>query len=60
MQQPFVHFLIDAYLLSIETQVDSHLQNVLSLLYDQENPEIASVKLSIAVYIRNFMRQTIA
>jgi hypothetical protein len=58
---------------SIEKNRDQHIQNVVSLLYDTESPEIgknglvlsdlsmilANVKLSIAVYLRNFMREVI-
>lgn len=32
----------------------------MALIYDQESSEVADVKLSIAVYLRNFMRGVIA
>lgn len=56
----------------LEANVDQHLENVMALIYDQESADIgkgdpsmanallAQVKLSIAVYLRNFMRSVIA
>jgi len=38
---------------------EDHINNVLALIYDNENPEIGAIKMSIAVYLRNFVRQMV-
>lgn len=41
----------------LEKDFESHLKNVVALLYETEDQEVAKVKLSVGVYIRNFIRE---
>ena len=44
-------------LLIVEENFDSHVQNVVALLYEVEDQEIIKVKQSVGVYLRNFIRE---
>ena len=44
----------------LEVNFDSHLQNVVALLYETEDQDIVKVKQSIGVYLRNFIREFLA